>query len=280
MGTLKIARILSDVKKSKRFRWIHSFSTGVDSFLADLNHAIGYDVVLTNARGASSQNLAEYALATMLYFNKRISCLQTNQKERNWKPFAMGQLKGKKVGLLGFGSIGSGVANLAYAMGMKIQTVQRSQKNLKTMNTSNSGTATYSLTPLCSAQELFRNSDFVISSLPATPKTYRMIDRSCFENMKPGCVFINLGRGSCVNEDDLIDYHSKFGGIALDVFDIEPLPSESKLWTLDNCLISPHNADFSDDWVEAGLDIFEIKLGEYILRQPFSTGVVDRAAGY
>ena len=94
--------------------------------------------------------------------------------------------------------------------------------------------------------EIFKNCDVVVSTMPCTENTIGMIDKDKFELMKQGSSFINVGRGKIVNEEDLIKYLDKFEGVALDVFEQEPLPKESPLWDADNVIVTPHNCWVSD----------------------------------
>ena len=116
--------------------------------------------------------------------------------------------------------------------------------------------------------ELFRNSDVVISTIPATKETEKMINKDKFEIMKNGSVFINVGRGKVVNEEDLYEYSSKFRGIALDVFENEPLSIDNKLWDLDNIIITPHNSWVSQQSYIRHFNLFYNNLKKYIQNKP------------
>ena len=94
--------------------------------------------------------------------------------------------------------------------------------------------------------EIFKNCDVVVSTMPCTEKTKGMIDKDKFALMKDGSSFINVGRGKLVKEDDLLMYIDKFRGVALDVFEEEPLRNESPLWEAENVIVTPHNCWVSD----------------------------------
>jgi len=93
---------------------------------------------------------------------------------------------------------------------------------------------------------VFRQSDYVINLLPATPDTAKMIDRRCFEAMKPTASFINMGRGTTVNQADLIDTlrRNRIKALVSDVYETEPLPPESPLWDLENVILTPTSAGY------------------------------------
>lgn len=272
-------------ESSGKLRWIHTFSTGVDALMPLMHQgeelrsrivsapsgAPKNFIPITNARGASSENLAEFAIASMLYFNKSIPRLKRNQAERSWDKFLMSTFRGKTVGLLGFGGIGREVGRMASALGLNVQALRR-RVNADGCNV----TFPYSAVP--SADALFATSDFVVCSLPGTPETEGIVSASVLSTMKDGLVFVNVGRGSVVDEEALVRFSHKhaadpaqpsFGGLALDVFRNEPLPKDSPLWATApdalgcEAIISPHNADSTDDWAHLSVAVFVDRLREY-----------------
>lgn len=94
--------------------------------------------------------------------------------------------------------------------------------------------------------EIFKNCDVVVSTMPCTAETKGMINKDKFSIMKEGSSFINVGRGKLVNENDLVQYLDKFRGVALDVFEEEPLREDSPLWEAENVIVTPHNCWVSD----------------------------------
>ena len=123
--------------------------------------------------------------------------------------------------------------------------------------------------------------DYVVMATPLTDETRGMFDEAAIAALRPHAVFINLGRGPCVDEAALAAAltERRIKGAALDVFTVEPLPADSPLWALDNVLISPHCADRT---AEAQLQTMELFLGEaerYAAGEPFKN-VIDKRAGY
>jgi len=272
-------------ENSGKLRWIHTFSTGVDALMPLLHQSEALRsrimmtssgspenfIPITNARGASSENLAEFAIASMLYFNKSIPRLKRNQAERSWDKFLMPTFRGKTLGLLGFGGIGREVGRMASALGLHIQALRR-----RASTDGCNVTFPYSVAP--SVNTLFATSDFVVCSLPGTPETDGLVNASVLSTMKDGLVFVNVGRGSVVNEDALLRFSHKhaadptcpsFGGLALDVFRHEPLPKDSPLWASGvdglgcDSIISPHTADSTEDWAHLSVAVFVDRLREY-----------------
>jgi phosphoglycerate dehydrogenase-like enzyme len=123
--------------------------------------------------------------------------------------------------------------------------------------------------------------DHVVNVLPRTPDTERMFDGAAFAAMKPTAFFVNIGRGATVDESALIEAlrAGSIGGAALDVFEVEPLPDDSPLWTMPNVLISPHRAGDHDGWPRDVVALFADNLGRYLAGEPLRN-VVDIELGY
>jgi phosphoglycerate dehydrogenase-like enzyme len=152
------------------------------------------------------------------------------------------ELRGATMGIVGYGDIGRATARLAKAYGMKVLALSRKQSDATEDPYLDERMAPTEL------NRLFRESDYVFCALPLTPDTHGCIGEEQFQQAKPGCVFINVGRGPVVDEDALIRAldNGRLKGAALDVFTNEPLPTDSPLWNgLDNVLLSPHNMDFT-----------------------------------
>mmetsp|Transcript_79609 Transcript_79609/g.170714 ORF Transcript_79609/g.170714 Transcript_79609/m.170714 type:complete len:340 (-) Transcript_79609:92-1111(-) len=266
-----------------KVKWVHSVLAGVDTVVPLLNALPGGpEIPLTNAKGAFSRSLAEYAMAAMLYFNKQLPRLQQNRMSRNWDRFIMNELHGKTVGFIGFGDIAQATAVVCKAFGMKVAAL-RNTRNL-------SGNDLADMVYYASDQEngsgkseVFRTADFVVCTLPGGPATKYACGRDEFAVMKPSGVFISMGRGTCVDEAALVEAlrEGRIAGAALDVFEKEPLAAESPLWDCENLLLSPHNADLTATYLRQTWDLFLEKLTSY--SDPGFAGfssVVDKEKGY
>ena len=124
-----------------------------------------------------------------------------------------------------------------------------------------------------------KNCDVVVVTIPATKDTLGIINKDKFEIMKDDSVFINVGRGNIINEKDLIKYMNKFRGVALDVFENEPLDKNSELWEFDNIIITPHNSWASDKNEERTFNMIYDNLKNYIENKPLKN-TVDILKGY
>jgi len=263
-------------------RWVHGFYAGVDAIGEFARKLDKTDVPLTNGRGAFSSSLAEYAMAAALHFNKQVPRCLENRKQRNWDKFVMSELKGKTLGLLGYGHIAQATAKLAKAFGMRVIALRRNAKK-----PDESGHLDMVLGPYegpiqpAHKEALFRESDVVVCVLPGTSETYHFVSSAEFAAMKEGAIFISMGRGMAVDEKALYSAlcSGPMVGAALDVFETEPLPSTSPLWDCDNLLLTAHNADFTEDYFKLGWDVWAKNLDCYLNGRSMATPV-NKMAGY
>ncbi|KAF4666307.1 hypothetical protein FOL47_004141 [Perkinsus chesapeaki] len=249
--------------------WVHSFAAGVDKIIPPILDSEYVDrVTLTNARGAFSSSLAEYSLMCILHFNKKVPDLERYQRDKIWRKFKMPVVKGKTVGFVGFGSIAQETAKVCKPLGMRIVALRNNTNAAVPGN--ELADEVLNVGVLEEKNKLFRESDFIICSLPGTAETKHFCGSHEFCLMRPSAVFISIGRGVCVDEDALYvalsTPHRGPASAALDVFENEPLNPESKLWTLgpDKMLISSHCADYTDDYVTLTVDLFRDILEKFV----------------
>ena len=129
--------------------------------------------------------------------------------------------------------------------------------------------------------EMLTQADYIVVAVPVTPATKGMIGREQLSKMKSDACLINVGRGPLIDEAALIDAlrQKRIGGAGLDVFDQEPLPSDSPLWDLENLLITPHTAGMTDRLWYRHYELFSENLRRYLSGQPL-LGLVDKKGGY
>ncbi|CAE7591423.1 serA [Symbiodinium necroappetens] len=264
-------------------KWIHSLAAGVDTLVPVLNSLPGgSEIPLTNAKGAFSRSLAEYSLAAMLHFNKQIPRLQKHRTTKTWDKFVMNELHGQTVGFIGFGDIAQCSARLCKAFGMRILAWRNSRQ---ASGEELADEVFYAGDGVGAKQEVFKQSDYVVCTLPGGSATYHCCGAEELNAMKPTAVFISLGRGSCVDEAALEDLllHGKIAGAALDVFEKEPLPPDSPLWRCESLLMSPHNAApyMAKQCAHENWQLFLERLDEF-MTEGFSgfPVVVDKSKGY
>jgi phosphoglycerate dehydrogenase-like enzyme len=255
---------------AKKVQWVHTLSAGVDKVL--FTELIDSPVPLTNGRGAFKDGLAEFAIASMLFFAKDLRRLVKNQEADRWEQFDVVFLRGQTLGIVGHGEIGRESARLARALGMRIAaTSRRGGKQTNDVE----------LYPLEELRQMLSISDYVLISTPLTAETKGLLGDAELRAMKPSAVIINVGRGPVIVESALIDAleQRRIRGAVLDVFDQEPLPDGHPFYRLDNVLLSPHSADHTVGWEQLAMQIFVENFDRFRNGQPL-TNVVDKKAGY
>ncbi|CAN5925539.1 D-2-hydroxyacid dehydrogenase [soil metagenome] len=257
--------------RAPRARWVHSIATGLDRITSPTLTA--HPSVLTNTRDVFSPALAEFAVLGMLFFAKNAARLLRARDARRWEPFEVETLRGKILGVVGFGSIGRETARLAAAFGMKVHVHRRHPERQRP-------------DPLVSEvvvdrRELFATSDYVVLAAPLTPETHHLAAAAELARMKPSAVLINVCRGGLIDEPALIDVLQRraIRGAALDVFATEPLPPEHPFFAMENVLLSPHCADRTATWLAEALALFLENLGRFRAGAPL-LHPVDKALGY
>jgi phosphoglycerate dehydrogenase-like enzyme len=211
--------------------WIQSTWAGVLPLLATGRR----DVVVTGVKGVFGPQIAEYVIGHLLAFELQLLERLGRQAARQWWPEPTGSLAGKTLGILGTGSIGRHLARVAAAFGLVVTGLNRFGRPVAGFE------QTFGTQQLA---EMLATVDYLACVLPETPETTGLLDRPAFREMKPGCYLVNVGRGSLVDEDALLEAlaSGRLAGAALDVFREEPLPADSPLWHADNLLISAHVA--------------------------------------
>ncbi len=228
---------------------MHSLLAGVDNLVKTVQD-LPVEVPVTNACGAFSPSLAEYVMSVILHFNKNFPRLIENRQNREWDKFTMDTVSGKTVGFLGFGSIGQTTARLCKAFGMRVIADSRTR-------TDPSGLAN-TIYDESGLDRVLTGSDYRVCCLPLTGATRHFMNLDKFAKMLKSSIFISIGRGECVDEAALIHAleTGMIAGAGLDVFEVEPLPAESKLWGFHNVVITSHNADYTESYFRDSLAIF------------------------
>ena len=196
-----------------------------------------------------------------------------SQEARKWDKYDRGQLRGKTVGILGYGAIGQEVARLAQAFDMRVLATKRRVAPREELPKW--------VLPSEGMDRLLQESNYLVLTVPATPETRGMIGARQLAAMRPGSVLMNFSRGDMVDEAALIDtlHRGHLSGAALDVFQSEPLPPESPLWSMPNVLVSAHSAALFEGYDAAVVELFATNLARYLDGQPL-LNQVDRRTGY
>ena len=229
---------VGDIPHLSRLAWVQATSTGVGPAVARL----GLDrlgVLVTTARGVHAGPLAEWVFMALLTHLRGYDRVREDQRARRWERHAAEDLAGRTLLLIGAGDLARGCARVARALDMRLLAVARDPSRGRVH-----ASAFDALMPVAELRLALGMADAVVMTVPHTPETERMLDRAAFAAMRPGALFVNIGRGQTVDHDALADAlrsgHLAFA--ALDVTDPEPLPAESPLWAMPNVFISPHSA--------------------------------------
>ena len=266
-------------------KWVQGQFAGVDTFIKHKELFYKRNIPLTNAKGAFSPSLGEFVAAYLLYWEKNLGVFKDLQKEKNWKLAPVNMLQGKTIGIVGYGNIGAEVAKrLKFGFDMKVIGLKNS---LNSKLDDKSASYVDEIVDKSKLDYLLGNSDYVCSILPKTVETDGLFNDTTFSKFKKGSIFINIGRGSSVNEDDLIKHLKSMSNLraaCLDVTNIEPLPKESPLWELENCFITNHSADFLNDGLnnqKLTIDLFvDIVKNDYLKYGEPRTNIINFELGY
>ncbi|MGK9168674.1 glyoxylate/hydroxypyruvate reductase A [Inquilinus limosus] len=251
-----------------RLRLIHSIGAGVDHITADPE--LPDRPLCRMIDGAMAAGIREYVLWSVLYFHRDFDLAARQRELRLWETPPPVPARNWTVGVLGLGAIGLGIAPTLRDLGYRVRGWSRSPKRIEGVECF---AGPEGLAPCIEA------CDMVVSILPLTAETRRLFDRRVLARMKPGAAFVNVGRGEQLVLDDLLGLldEGHLRGAVLDVFEVEPLPSDHPAWRHPAVVVTPHMASRTDR-----RDIARQAAENYrraVARQPL-IGLVERDRGY
>lgn len=232
---LTMRDVSGDLEEDPAVEWIQVGASGVDYWNLDALRGTG--VVVTNASGVAANPISEQVLGYMLAFERRIhKAIRQQERDGVWQRYSAGELSGKTVGIVGVGAIGSKVAELTTGFGMRVIGTKRTPETAPE-------TVDEIYSPAALDQVLTR-ADYVVISCPLVDATRGLIGATELRTMNRDAVLINVARGEIVDETALTAaiQQRRIRGAALDVFESEPLASDSVLWDLSNVIVTPHMA--------------------------------------
>jgi phosphoglycerate dehydrogenase-like enzyme len=257
----ELARV---VREHSGVRWIQAMYAGAGQQVraAGLTPEELERVAVTTTSGVHAGPLAEFAMLGLLTFTKDLPRLLRDKRRRHWDHYPMRELAGQTLLVVGLGEIGMEVARQASCLGMRVLGVRRRRGRRPKWVAE-----VHATTDL---PELLPRADAVVVSLPGTPATEGLFDRELIGRMRPGAIFVNVGRGTVVDEGALTEalLAGHLAGAALDVFATEPLPLDSALWDLPNVLLSPHTAALSARENQRIVERFADNLRRYLDGDP------------
>ena len=265
LGEPKLIRDM--LPRLSNLKWVQAIYAGVERLM---DPALRRDYILTNARGVFGELMSEYVFGYLLMHEKKFFGRFRAQQAKQWDRTESGILRGKTIGLLGVGSIGSHLAGTAKHFGMSVHGFTRESETCADVDV-------YYHEPdiLVFAKRL----DYLVSVLPRTTDTNRIVNASLFDALPSHAIFINVGRGNAVDESALVTAlnEGKIAAAVLDVTEKEPLPGDHPFWTTPNLLLSFHTSAIS--YPENITELFVENYQRYIEGKPLKYQV-DFERGY
>ena len=254
------------LKRAKNLRWFSSMSAGNEDLVK--NPHLPGKVILTKTT-VYGEMMAEYVFAYLLHFNRNLSKHFEDQRNKVWDRMRPERLSGKVMGILGVGSVGKEIAKRGKQFGMRILGMRRTPEPKRNFDQVFGPGDLERMIPLV---------DILIVALPLTPETYHLLGEKELNLIKEGAFLFSIGRGKTIDEGALTQVlKTKKMRAVLDVFETEPLPPESELWSLENVIITPHVSGINIP--EEICEEFIKNYKRWVKGKPL-IGVVDRNKGY
>ena len=252
-------------------KWIHIIGAGAE-------HLCPIDwlpdgVTIVNNRGAHAAKGGEFALMAVLMLHNHVPALFSLQQRAHWESLYSTPIAGKTVLIIGVGHIGGGAAKNCKLVGLEVLGISRHGKPVEHVD---------EMFTAAQLDELLPRADFVFMATPLTPETENLLDRRRQALLKRGAGLINVGRAGTMDYQALIENlrTGHLAGAIIDVFDPEPLPPDSPLWSTPNLIVTPHvSADDGDTYVPMTLDLVFKNMRHYLAGEPFEN-VVRPELGY
>ena len=260
-----------EVASFPNLRFVQLTSAGLDR--APVAELAERGVALFNAKGVYSVPLAEWVVMQLLNIYKRARFFERNQQQRRWqKARDLRELTGRTACIVGFGDVGREVAKRLQAFGVRVIGVDLQPAD---------SPLTDRVVAIDALGKVLPEADFVVLTVPLAPDTRYLVDDEMIAVMKQDALLVNVSRGAVVDEDALVRAldEGKFFGVALDVFESEPLDANSALWGYERVLVTPHNSFVSDRTHERLVKLLVANLATYEAANYAMGGLVHRKAG-
>lgn len=253
------------LRRSDTLQWVHIHSAGADRPIYPELRARGVQV--STSSGANAEVVAQTALAGLLALARRFPQLMAAQQARTWAPLvgkahAPRDLAGQTAVLVGWGPIGQRIGAFLRLLGLKLIVVRQ--------NPPQAAEVGVEMVSFASLSTVLPRADWLLLACPLTAQTHGLVDHQALALLPAGACLINVARGEVVVEPALIEAlrAGRLGGAYLDVFQHEPLASDSPLWGLANVIVTPHSAGHSDGNHRRVCDLFLANLARWHAGQP------------
>jgi phosphoglycerate dehydrogenase-like enzyme len=279
------------VKRAPRLRWLHCMAAGLD-YILKTGMFDEANIILTNVSGASAAMIGEYILMSMLLYSHQHHISIRAQMRHEWTPISRffnhaDSLRGKTLGVIGYGAIGREAARLASAFAMQVIALKRDPQVHRDPRFSFPGVGDPEGTIPTrwfgpeECTDLMALSDFIAVTLPVTSETRNFIGARELAAARPGAYLVNVGRGEVIEQKELIAAlaNGRLGGAGLDVMVPEPLPANNPLWDMENVILTPHTAGPNKRYQDDCIRIFIENLRRFASGREM-INIVDVKRGY
>lgn len=249
-GTPKFPR--QALVDSPTVKWVAVGGSGTDH----LNPWNPEELTVTNSAGVAADMMAQYALGAMFHFSLCLPRFREAQRRREWVSGHVEPVDGKKVMIIGLGKTGRAVAARSKALGLFTFGVRARPKETPNVD---------EVHDIRSLPSLWGHADFIVICVPLLDSTCGIVGADAFAAMKETAVIIDVSRGGVIEEKSLITAldEGRIRGAALDVFTVEPLPAEHKIWTYENVIVTPHCSSVYPGWDLKSVEMFSENLKRY-----------------
>jgi D-2-hydroxyacid dehydrogenase (NADP+) len=268
-----------------RLRWVQSPAVGIGSLM--FPELLASPVIITSARGIRARSIAEHVIGVTIAMARRLPHALRAQHAHRWAQdelegpdSGVWTLHGRRMTIVGLGSIGREIAKLAAPFGVTIAGIRR-RPDSRADDPAGSAPAEVGVFGPDRLLDLLSSSDIIVLSMPHTPDTKHIIGRRELDRVKRGALLVNIARGKLIDDDAVVDAlrDGRLGGAALDVFTREPLDPSSPYWDLPNVIVTPHTSGAMQDYWTPLVGLFAENLRRLDRGEPL-LNVVDKVAGY
>ena len=224
-------------KKFNNLKLIHSMGAGVDHIINDKSLPKNIPICRISDDKLSF-SMSNYIIMAVMYYHRKLKKFHEDKFNKVWDQITHPEIP-VKIGILGFGALGSDAGKKLKYLGFDVVGYSLNKKFNKEIKI-------YSGDEL---EKFLSSINVLVCTVPYTSKTHNLLSSELFDKLNDNTYLINVSRGKVQNEKDIIDYidNGRLSGAYLDVFEKEPLPQKSKIWTHDKIQITPHNASVTNE---------------------------------
>ncbi len=265
--------LVESLPNAQLLRWLQSASAGVD-YIIKQDFGVLRNAIFTNAKGVYDTELSEHALALIFSLYRNLHLLRDKQHEKIWvRQQQLDSIFGKKVMILGWGSLGKSIGYKLKMLGASINAVRNGTENISEGGITVWGKNNW--------QKELPTTNILLLTLPLTKETNNLVTQQILEMLPPDAIVINIGRAATLDEAALFKLlkAKQLRGAGLDVFLQEPLAAEHPAWDIENLIITPHTARSKEKPPYRYEQLFEINFKRYIAGVPL-LNIIDIQKGY